>query len=161
MNILESYKALLRAIREEGGEYMEDDMYFMADQVKKFAEYVKTVTDGLFDVALAREKYAGETALLQSVISDCDRKRKIVHDSAISACAVLNRTCARFGVEPFCPDTDDRLVVANFCAKATDVVFWNGVEKIDDIDRAVEKAAADPLMRDRIDGALRKIADEA
>lgn len=158
---LEGFKALLKAMRsKDDKEFMDEDMEFMCVQVKSFAGYVKAVSDALFDVALARERYAGDPACLQAAVTACDRKRKIAHDSAISACSVLNRACDRFGAERFCPETEDRTAIANFCARATDSVFWNGVAKVEDIDSAISKTDEKDLRADEVDRVVRRLLEE-
>ena len=73
------------------------------------------------------------------MIQALDASRRNAHEGAIVACAQLNRLCTEFYDCPaFCPDTQDRYVVADFCAQVAVEFYLDGIGKDkDNIDKVV------------------------
>ncbi len=67
-----------------------------------------------------------------------DQQRRAIHNRAITSCAQLNRYCEQFGVPKFCPETDDRHVVADFIGSFVSEIYQDGQQKTMDI--AIETA---------------------
>ena len=143
LDIITGYRNLLSAMNEKcEPEYRDEDMQMICDEAKHFADYVKCVYDEEFENSLAREKYKDDPAVLRQCIMDTDRRRRIIHDAAIASCSILNRACDRFGTEKFCPETDDRIEIADFCARATNEIFWNNAGSVNGMQEARDYALA-------------------
>ena len=66
---------------------------------------------------------------LRQRLQQLDLQRRIYHDSAISSCSQINKLCEIYGVDPICPATNDRYVIADYCAQVSAVFYLNGIGK--------------------------------
>lgn len=96
----------------------------IADAMKSFPEYVNRVYSMETQMAIISVRYDGEERANR--IASLDQKRRDAHEVAIGSCSMLNRLAEEAGVEKFCPETDDRYVVGDFCALITSEFFATG-----------------------------------
>lgn len=107
--------------------YFADDEFILemiADAMKSFPEYVNRVYSMETQMAIISVRYDGEERANR--IASLDQKRRDAHEVAIGSCKMLNRLAEEAGVEKFCPETDDRYVVGDFCALITSEFFATG-----------------------------------
>lgn len=118
--------ALLHAIITMWGK--DDEIFDMVgDSLKAFGRYVMSVYEMETRITMLRFR-CNDTAEFQAEVTNLDRNRKLAHDAAIACCTSLNRIAKRLGVEAVCPDTEDRYVIADFCADITMEFFHRGQE---------------------------------
>ena len=96
----------------------------IADAMRSFPEYVNRVYSMETQMAIISVRYDGEERA--NKISSLDQKRRDAHEVAIGSCKMLNRLAEEAGVEKFCPETDDRYVVGDFCALIVSEFFASG-----------------------------------
>ena len=96
----------------------------IADAMKSFPEYVNRVYSMETQMAIISVRYDSEERANR--IASLDQKRRDAHEVAIGSCKILNRLAEEAGVEKFCPETDDRYVVGDFCALITSEFFASG-----------------------------------
>ena len=107
--------------------YFADDEFVLemiADAMKSFPEYVNRVYSMETQMAIISVRYDGEERANR--IASLDQKRRDAHEVAIGSCGMLNRLAEEAGVERFCPETDDRYVIGDFCALITCEFFASG-----------------------------------
>lgn len=112
---------------EELVNFFEDDDFILemiSDAMKSFPEYVNRVYSMETQMAIISVRYDGEERANR--IASLDQKRRDAHEVAIGSCSMLNRLAEEAGVEKFCPETDDRYVVGDFCALITCEFFAVG-----------------------------------
>lgn len=112
---------------EELVSFFADDDFILemiADAMKSFPEYVNRVYSMETQMAIISVRYDGEERANR--IASLDQKRRDAHEVAIGSCKMLNRLAEEAGVEKFCPETDDRYVVGDFCALITCEFFASG-----------------------------------
>lgn len=124
----QKFSALLHAIATKWGK--DDEVFEMVgDALKAFGYYVMSVYEMETRITLLRFR-CNDSAEFQAEVTQLDRSRKLAHDAAIAHCSSLNRIAKQLGIEDVnpCPDTDDRYVIANFCADITMEFFRRGQE---------------------------------
>lgn len=107
--------------------FFADDEFILemiADAMKSFPEYVNRVYSMETQMAIISVRYDGEERANR--IASLDQKRRDAHEVAIGSCGMLNRLAEEAGVEKFCPETDDRYVIGDFCALITCEFFAAG-----------------------------------
>ena len=131
----EAFVELVKAVKEKSGEYIKDDMNAIDLAMTSFCSYVDAVYRMEVVMPIIMARYEGEERRYE--IERLDRARRSSHDAAISSARMLNRMCEAFGTEAFCPDTEDRYVIADFCGVITITFFCEGIHSdgktIDDI----------------------------
>lgn len=116
-----------------------DDAFdFIGAQFDSFTNYANSVIHETIMMPIWRNRYEGQD--LRDKIQDCDRSRRIAHDSAISGINILNRVSDKLGLPPFADiDTTDRFQVADFVGAYMNEVYNNGIGKT--FDDAVNKSS--------------------
>ena len=107
--------------------YFADDEFaieIIQDCMKSFPEYVNRVYAMETQMQIINIRYDGEERANR--ISSLDQRRRDAHEVAIGSCKVLNNLAEEAGVENFCPETDDRYVIGDFCALITCEFFASG-----------------------------------
>lgn len=107
--------------------YFADDDFILdmiSGSMKSFPEYVNRVYSMETQMAIISVRYDGEERANR--IASLDQKRRDAHEIAIGSCGMLNRLAEEAGVEKFCPETDDRYVIGDFCALITCEFFASG-----------------------------------
>ena len=98
---------------------------FVVDAAKSLPEYVNRVVNQQIILPTLRFRFEGEE--YREHVMELDKSRRNAHECAISGISMLNRQCAKFGIEPFADiDTNDRYAVANFAGKFTNDLFNQG-----------------------------------
>jgi hypothetical protein len=124
----QKFSALLHAIVNVWGK--DDEMFEMVgDALKAFGNYVMSVYEMETRIMLLRFR-CDDPAEYQDEVMGLDRNRKAAHDAAIAQCSILNRLAGRVGLDDLglCPATDDRYVIAEFCADIVKEFFDRGQE---------------------------------
>lgn len=136
--MVKEFKSLLQAISKSETIYKEDDLQFVEDNMSAFPEYVDAVYRQTVLTPIYYARYEGEE--LRDAVKEMDYKRRICHESAIAACSQLNRICEEYHVTPFCPNTQDRYEIADFCAQITTAFYLDGLNKdAKDIDNVISE----------------------
>lgn len=107
--------------------FFADDEFILemiADAIKSFPEYVNRVYSMETQMTIISVRYDGEERANR--IASLDQKRRDAHEVAIGSCGMLNRLAEEAGIEKFCPETDDRYVIGDFCALITSEFFASG-----------------------------------
>lgn len=129
MSFTEKYKELIKTIASDGclaTEDVQDYVDFLDNSVEKFAAYLQAAVAHDVGVQSARIMIAGGRMDIEDFryrVTTLDRERKSAHDVAIDSCAQLNRICSRYNLEPICPVTGDRHVIADFVAQTVYEIY--------------------------------------
>ena len=134
--MIEKFNALVNAIKNSDCQYKQDDLEMLDDDMMSFGKYVDIVYQETYRLPLLRARLDDED--LREAIQDLDKRRRICHEAAIAACSTINKTCDYYNVDRFCPETDDRYIVADFCAKVSASFYLNGINKsVETIDNVI------------------------
>ena len=96
--MLEQFKNLVNCVKkEEDPEDRELILDAIEQKSSSFVKYVEAVYNMELTTPIIYAKYDG--AELRDKIENLDSRRRICHDSAISACAFLNRQCEYYNIE--------------------------------------------------------------
>lgn len=143
----EKFMALVEAAKKD-----EDSDFLLEtieDKIMTFPRYVETVYSMEMLTPVIYARYEGVE--LRDKIMNLDESRRMAHEGAIAACNCLNRLCDSLGVEKFCPQTDDRCVIADFVGQFVYMIFLNGTGHVDTMDGIV-----DMMERENISSIPRK-----
>ena len=89
---------------------------------------------------LTKKATALDAQDLRDKIENMDNVRRNHHNASIATCGIINKLCEGHGMEPFCPESDDRHVVADFVGRFVATVFMEEIgEKSVNIDELVSK----------------------
>lgn len=133
----EKFNALIQKVNTSDSEYKLEDLDNIENGMMSFANYVNVVYNQVTMTPIIYAKYEGEE--LQHKIETIDSRRRTAHEKAIVSCSLINKLCDYYGAEKICPDTNDRNIIANFCAQVTTEFFLDGIGKDrDTIDKVVE-----------------------
>lgn len=135
--IKDKLAVLVNTIKNSDDPGKDDDLNIVDDSMQAFGNYVNNVYMQNCRQTIIYARYEGEE--LREMIQALDASRRNAHEGAIVACAQLNRLCTEFYDCPvFCPDTQDRYVVADFCAQVAVEFYLDGIGKDkDNIDTVV------------------------
>ena len=140
--IKDNYLKLLNVICHSEDSYKMDDIEIIGNQMKAFGEYVNSVYNHITQTSIIYALYEGDD--LRDKLMQLDKRRRIAHESAIAACSQINRMCEIYNVPKFCPETDDRYIIADFCAQVTVEFFLDGQSKdkntIDNVIEAMQNS---------------------
>ena len=141
MTYLEKQNRMLMRLEETGYEMFDGDrdeaLEFMASQFSRFPNYVNIVVTQQNMMPIWRVQYEGGE-IYRDRAQGMDERRKMAHDSAISAVNILNRMSVNLNLPPFTDvDTQDRRAVADFAGAYCIQVFSHGTGA----DAADEKGA--------------------
>ena len=125
--ITEEYNKLIHAIKHSDNQYKTDDLEMLDDLMGSFGDYVDIVYQETYRTPILRARLDGDE--LRQRLQQMDMQRRIYHDSAISSCSQINKLCEIYGVEPICPITNDRYVIADYCAQISAAFYLNGIGK--------------------------------
>lgn len=115
------------------------DAEFIFMEVDKYRKYVNAVIAMELQIPVLRFT-CPDTESFQNAVMELDKQRRIVHNSAISACTILNRYCENHGLEKwFDGDVEDRHAVAEFCEKVVSNLFMNGITPEQNINKINEE----------------------
>ena len=108
-----------------------------------FPAYVNAVLDtALLDVSSTR--YHLEVEDWQELVIEKDRRRRVYHESAISAITQIKRYCKQYNVEDTIDiDVEDRYAVADFCCEYVNDVFYSAAGSRYNMEQLAEKYASD------------------
>lgn len=138
--MIKEFKQLVEAMKKQDDDYKYEDLEMLNYNMASFGEYVKTVYYQNYSMPIKYAMYEGED--LREAIENMDKSRRIKHEAAIAACSQINRECDRLNVPRFCPETDDRYIVADFCAQVSVEFFLDGIGKsVDTIDNVIKAMA--------------------
>ena len=113
-----------------------DDMSagFLTRAFSAFPDYANIVIREQTMMPIWNARYEGQE--YRDLVSDIDRKRHNAHECAIDSANMLNRMCAKHGLEPFfAGDTKDRHAVADFVGDYVNELYNHGIGKTDDTGR--------------------------
>lgn len=122
--MMEKYRMLVNTILTSDSEYANDDVEMLHTEMEYFVEYVKCVYR--MEMRMRTIMIRLEGAERTEAIRQLDTSRRMAHERAISACSTINRLADMYHASHLCPDTDDRYVIADFCAAITMVFFVTG-----------------------------------
>lgn len=125
----EKIKRFVKAVTEQETDSDEIAFYLETFEEKAytFSRYCMAVYKMEIRMPVVRTLYAGDIERLQESIMAMDERRRIAHEAAISACAVINRLCDRFDQPRMCPETEDRYEIADFVGRFVYEVYLNGI----------------------------------
>ena len=140
--MIHKFKKLIETIENSDDLYKDDDLAQIEEQMSCFADYVDVVYRQSVLTPIWRARYDGET--LREMLANIDRKRRNYHESAIAACSQINRMCKIYGTPEFCPNTENRYEIADFCAQITMMFYLDGLHKdaknIDTVINAIKES---------------------
>ena len=96
----------------------------LSDAMESFVNYVRSVYTMMVKLPIIRLHYDEDE--VKDRIEELDRSRRLAHENAINACRLINRLCDAYDVDRYCPDTDDRYCVSDFCARISVEIFKEG-----------------------------------
>ncbi|MCR5670741.1 MAG: hypothetical protein K6G10_07015 [Butyrivibrio sp.] len=135
---------LIRAISERTPDKEERDylLTFVAERLSTFTGYFNSVYNDV--IASETSRILRDTGRIDQEefefrLTRSDASRRSAHNLAIDACTQLNRLCDNFHVPKFCPETDDRHVIADFIGKFVSELYQEG-QRAPSIDQAIENA---------------------
>ncbi len=143
-------KDLINAINTKETDNPQEMFEFVWERLEKFTNYFNAVYKDVVKSTINRELLvAGRISQeeFQDRITNSDFERRTCHNSAISACAQLNRLCDAYEIEKFCPETDDRHIIADFIGTFVYNIYQEGIGEAT-LDKAVENAHDEPLNPD-------------
>ncbi len=139
----ENVTRLVRAMSEQvkDKEEFEARLEIVGKGLESFTKYFNAVYNDVMQAEV--NKVLRDTGRIDQEeyerrIISSDQQRRVIHNRAITSCAQLNRYCEQFGVDKFCPETDDRHVIADFIGTFVSEVYQDGQKKTMDI--AIETA---------------------
>lgn len=127
MRMINEYKKLINTIKKSENQYKVDDLEMLDDIMGSFGDYVDIVYQEAYRTPILRARLDGDE--LRQRLQQMDMQRRIYHESAISSCSQINKLCEIYGMEPICPVTDDRYVIADYCAQVSVAFYLNGIGK--------------------------------
>ncbi len=134
--MIKEFRNLVNVIKEKRDRYMINDLESLNDDMEAFGSYVQQVYHQNCSAPIKYATLEGEE--LRNAIQEMDISRRRKHEAAIAACSTINKTCEYYGVPKMCPETDDRYVIADFCAQVTAEFYLDGLNKsIDTIDKVI------------------------
>nr|WP_297765766.1 DUF3232 domain-containing protein [uncultured Butyrivibrio sp.] len=138
-NVSQLVKAMSEQVKDR--EEFEARLEIVGKGLESFTKYFNAVYNDVIQSEVnrvLRDTGRIDQEEFERRIMTSDQQRRAIHNRAITCCAQLNRYCEQFGVPKFCPDTDDRHVVADFIATFVSEVYQDGQKKTMDI--AIETA---------------------
>lgn len=134
--MLKEFSHLVNIIKETKDQYMLNDLETLNDDMTAFGRYVEQVYYQNFSTPIKYATLEGED--LRNAIQQMDMSRRRKHEAAIVACSTINKTCDYYHVPHICPDTDDRYIIADFCAQVSAEFYLDGLGKsADTIDKVI------------------------
>ena len=119
MNIVKKFENLINALPDDP-----EILEFIEDQMNYFPKYVNSVVAMQIHTNTYSNKTKDDNYLAK--LKTLDETRRMIHESTISACNILNRQCKINNVELICDiDTSDRYAVADFAAEMVKEFFDN------------------------------------
>ncbi len=134
---------LVKAIteREQSAEDIDYLVDFVAERLNAFTNYFNSVYNNVIMSEMStRLRDSGRITQeeFERRLVNSDKTRRYAHETAIDACHQLNRLCDSCNVPKFCPDTDDRYVIADFIGEFVSEIYQEGQSKT--LDKAIDKA---------------------
>lgn len=127
---LQKQAALIDKMRGSDGKLDEMSCSFLTRAFTAFPEYANVVIRQQTMIPIWNARYEGQD--LRDRVSEIDRQRHNAHEAAISSANMLNRMCAKNGLEPFFDgNTADRYEVADFVGDYVNEVYNHGIGKAD------------------------------
>ncbi len=156
--MLEQFKNLVNCVKkEEDPEDRELILDAIEQKSSSFVKYVEAVYNMELTTPIIYAKYDG--AELRDKIENLDHRRRICHDSAISACAFFNRQCEYYNIEKFCPETTDRYIIADFIGEFVNEVYLAGtrerVKSMDDMIKVAKEDNCIPIKNDKVKNIIK------
>lgn len=135
MGYLEKENAIIRKLQDTKYELFDGDrddaLQFLDQQLGHFPEYANAVITQQQQLPIIYARYEGED--LRDRVESLDRRRRNIHECAISSVNVLNRLSSRLGLEPFADvDTSDRHAVANMVGDYIGELYRTGTHGMDE-----------------------------
>ena len=119
MNIKRKFLQLVSACKKD-----EELFDFIAMGMNAMVNYVGKVAHMEYCIPLYNARYEGQK--FRDKIQELDERRRMAHESAISAVNSLTRLAKHLGVEPmFDGDPEDRYQIADFCEAMVHEFFVN------------------------------------
>lgn len=127
---LEKQRDLIEKMRGSDGKLDEMSEGFLTRAFTTFPDYANVVIRQQAMIPIWQARYDGQE--LRDRISEIDTTRRNMHEAAIASANMLNRMCAKNGLEPFFEgDTNDRHAVADFVGDYVNEVYNHGIGKTD------------------------------
>lgn len=129
-NFRENIQSLAKAIAAGDDEFKQEDMEFFVERLNMFVNYFNVVYDYVVSEEVNRALYDMDRISREDLIfrlENKDQKRRLVHETAISACAQINRLCDMYHVPQFCPVTQDRYEIAEFIGQFTHDIYQSNI----------------------------------
>ena len=108
-DVMKRAKALVEKIREDGGDYADEDIEFVDEQLKCGASYYNSVIGARISTEIAYVRFADEPERIKDTIENLDHTRRLEHQTLTRSINILNRMAKIHGVEPVY-DIGDRML---------------------------------------------------
>lgn len=146
---LQKQAELIDKMRGDDGKLDDMSARFLTNAFVTFPDYANVVIREQTMLPIWAARYEGQE--YRDRVSEIDTRRHNCHEAAITGVNMLNRMCARHGLEPFFDgDTNDRHAIADFVGDYVNEIYNHGIGKTDDrgreltgMERAVYKRNAD------------------
>lgn len=128
---LQKQAELINKMRGNDGKLDEMSASFLTRAFTAFPDYANIVIRQQTMMPIWQARYEGQE--FRDRVSELDTSRRNAHEAAISSVNMLNRMCAKHGLEPFFDgNTADRYAVADFVGDYVNEVYNHGIGKSDD-----------------------------
>lgn len=139
----EKLVALLNGILAKWGR--DDDVFdIINDGLEAFGNYVISVYNMETRITILRFR-TEDPSEFQDEVMRLDQARRNAHEAAIAMSSAINRIAKQLSVDVLCPETDDRNVIAEFCADITMEFFKRGQDNKEPLDKKEVKEFVDSL----------------
>lgn len=108
-DVMKRAKALVEKIREDGGDYADEDIEFVDEQLKCGASYYNSVIGARISTEIAYVRFADDPERLKDTVENLDHTRRLEHQALTRSINILNRMAKAHDVEPIF-DIGDRVL---------------------------------------------------